>query len=414
MEITDKQIKKTFIWNTVGYIGYLGFQWLITILVVRLSGYVDAGILSLAMSTTSMFHLIAGYGMRSFQISDTGKYTEREYLWSRYITCAAAFLLCFVFINVKTYTHIQRIDIMLYMVFKVGEAFVDVFNGMVQKLWRLDLVGKSYLLRGILTVISFSVILFLTHDLGMAILAMGMSSWLVIIFYDRRWAYTIVDFSAGGKLKNVRGLLKECMPLVVFYFFTSYINFVPRYALEISSGTEVLGIYSSLASPTLIVQSCAQVMFIPLIPLFAIHFKEGRKKSFNKLMVKCILSLIVLGIAVFIGALLFGEWLYTLLLGEKIRQYISWLYPVIGCTLMVSAMWLISNVLIALRCLKAIIISGGVGFIVCIFASPILVYNLGANGVSWAQIITLGVVCLLMIFTLMRKIRGIHCQEMVL
>lgn len=322
----SKVMQKSFVWNTIGYISYLGFQWLITILVVRLSGYLDAGILSLAMSTTSMFHLIAGYGMRSFQISDAGVYTNKEYLYSRYLTCIGAFLLCIIFVFVNDYSYIEIINIIFYMIFKLGEAFVDVYNGMLQKIWRLDIVGKSYCIRGILSVITFSITLYFIQDLSFAILSMGLSTWLVIIFYDKRWTYKLINVLDRIETKKIFILLKECLPLVIFNFITSYINFIPRYELERTVGTEMLGIYSSISSPTLIVQSFAQVLFIPLIPLFATHFNSKRIKSFCKLLAKCIGILSAIGIVTFIGAALFGEIVFELLLGPQIKEYIYLLF----------------------------------------------------------------------------------------
>ena len=73
MEATEKtlSIKHNMFWNTVGSLTNLGCQWLITILVVRLSdGYSAAGIYSLAMSIFNMFSQLAQYRMYTVQIAD--------------------------------------------------------------------------------------------------------------------------------------------------------------------------------------------------------------------------------------------------------------------------------------------------------------------------------------------------------
>ena len=57
-------LKQNMLWNSFGSLTYLGCQWLITILVVRLAdGYDDAGTLSLAMSVYNMFSSLAIYRM---------------------------------------------------------------------------------------------------------------------------------------------------------------------------------------------------------------------------------------------------------------------------------------------------------------------------------------------------------------
>ena len=59
------------LWNSAGSITYLACQWLVTVLIVRLSnGYDAAGLLSLAMSVTGTFGTFANYKMGTYQISD--------------------------------------------------------------------------------------------------------------------------------------------------------------------------------------------------------------------------------------------------------------------------------------------------------------------------------------------------------
>jgi len=64
-------LKANMLWNSAGSLTYLACQWLVTVLVVRLtSGYDAAGLLSLAMSVTGIFGTFATYKMNTYQISD--------------------------------------------------------------------------------------------------------------------------------------------------------------------------------------------------------------------------------------------------------------------------------------------------------------------------------------------------------
>lgn len=78
---------------------------------------------------------------------------------------------------------------------------------------------------------------------------------------------------------------------------------------------------------------------------------------------------------------------------------------------MVALMWLISNILIALRCLKTVIISGTIGLFISFICSPLLIREYGANGVSWSQIISLISICLCMIIVLIKTIRDKLVKE---
>ena len=78
---------------------HLACQWLITILVVRLSsGYEAAGTLSLAMSVYNIFAPFAIYRMYTYQVSDVKREnTVGEYFAFRIITSSAALVCCLVY-----------------------------------------------------------------------------------------------------------------------------------------------------------------------------------------------------------------------------------------------------------------------------------------------------------------------------
>ena len=58
------------VWYAGGNLVYLVCQWLVTVLVTKLGGFGDAGVLSVAMSVSATFQTLAMFGMRNFQVSD--------------------------------------------------------------------------------------------------------------------------------------------------------------------------------------------------------------------------------------------------------------------------------------------------------------------------------------------------------
>ena len=159
-------MQSSIIWNSLGSIFYLGCQWLITVLVVRLSGVAEAGILSLAMSVSNIWYCFAVYGMRNFQVSDAiNKYNDGTYIISRIVTGVASLAGCIIYIMVIPYDSYQRECILLYFLYRLTEACFDVYAGIFQKNWRLDLAGKSMILRGTLTLISFIIVLKTTQNM---------------------------------------------------------------------------------------------------------------------------------------------------------------------------------------------------------------------------------------------------------
>lgn len=66
----EKSTLANIFYNSFGTMFYYGCQWLTTILIVRLSGYQDAGNYSLAMTFTAAFAIFALFNTRQYQVSD--------------------------------------------------------------------------------------------------------------------------------------------------------------------------------------------------------------------------------------------------------------------------------------------------------------------------------------------------------
>ncbi len=80
-------MRRNVLFNTAGSLLFYICQAAITLLVTALAGPEANGLLATGMTIANVCLSAASYGMRTFQVSDlTGKYTDRSYLLSRYIT----------------------------------------------------------------------------------------------------------------------------------------------------------------------------------------------------------------------------------------------------------------------------------------------------------------------------------------
>ena len=134
----SNKIKKSILYNSIGSFTYLFCQWIITFIVVWIAGYETAGILSLAMTVSTTYTVIASFNMRNYQASDIkNKFSEKTYITSRIITCLIALVLTIIYSLLKQFEIYQLLCIIFYMIFKLSEALVDVIHGSLQKKWRL-------------------------------------------------------------------------------------------------------------------------------------------------------------------------------------------------------------------------------------------------------------------------------------
>lgn len=400
-------------WNTVGSVFYMATQWLITILVVRLGGVEPAGNLSLAMSVNNIFYSIAMFGIRNYQVTDVNeKYRNGTYLFSRILSCTGAMALCLTYCMGVDYDNGQKISIILYGIFKMSEALYDAYAGICQKNWRMDFIGKSWLIRGIITFVAFCGILYASGSLQTAILGMAMSSFGVIAFYDIPSTRKIADIQLNPNWKDSAALMRECFPLLCYQLLSTAVATVPRIFLERILGNYALGIYGSVAAPTLIVQMGASYIFNPFMTLFAEHYALKRKREFCLTLKKCLAGIAALSVVALAGGKLLGRWGLTFLYGEEVASYEYLLLPLIFCTILNALVWLLCGLLTTVREFKGLIWSNVLAVLVSSAGSVLLMMSgWGMQGATVGLAVGLLAECLCLALLLAKNMKNHFAKE---
>lgn len=390
------------LFNSAGSLYYLACQWLITVLVVRLSGYEDAGTLSLCMSITNMFYTLASFGMRDFQVSDyTGKYSPGQYVTTRLLTCTAAAVLCCGFVGLnRGYTGYEAACIILYMLFRVAEALVDTFQAMEQQAERMDYNFISFLLRGTFLLGGFSLILWLTQNLLLAILCITLTSFAVVLLFDFPVGRRLTGFRLTFSFQVSRQLLWECLPLMCNSFLTTAVISVPRSILEGIWGSYIMGIYASIATPATIVQSGAIWLYTPVITVFTRHYARRDARAYYTLYHKIWALLAAAFAVVFVVAGLLGRWGLGLLFDEAVVEYAGLLLPVLGTTALIACAYFLGALITITRKLKVILIGNAVAAVLAAALSLPLIRSFGMNGVNYVIYISMGANVLILFIAL--------------
>lgn len=401
-------IKTNFLWNSAGALTYSGCQWLITVLVVRLSpDYNAAGVLALAMAVSNVFAPIALYKIRAYQVSDVHEKTSSgEYVGFRFVTIGLAFAVTLIY-SVITCSPSSLPCVALYLLFRAGDCFIDVLHGIDQQHFRMDYCGQSLATRGILFVSSFSIILKLTGNLEAAVLGMSLATYPVILF----------DLSRANTLSSVRPifsknksiqLLSRCFPAVLGMALCNYVVTFARQYLGALQGDAALGIYASVCTPVVLIQACSNYVYAPLLGVFAKYLDENDIPAFNSLLIRVlsIFALIFLGGA--LAFFLFGEWFLELVFGPDIASYSGLMYAAILSCAFTACVAFLGDLLISMREMSWNLIGNAVSCLASIPLTILLVNVAGMNGVSFsiASSYCVGVVIMLVRIIKMSKSRN--------
>lgn len=400
----EKSLKSNIIWNSIGSFVYLFCQWLLTFLIVKLSDNLeDAGNLSLAISITNIFFNIACFNLRPYLVSDnTNEYTVKDYTTFRFYTILISMVTCVIYSLFFNYNLTQIICISLFMLFKIGEAIVDLFHAFEQRKNRMDIGGISLLVRGILTVLLFVLGMILFKNMNIAILLMTIVTYIFIFTYDKFNVDKFEKIKIDFKSKKALSLFIRFLPLAIGTILGSMSAALPRQILEKTSGANILGIYATIATPAVIVQVAASYIYNPLLVTFADLKKKNDYKGFRSVLFKSLIVVFVLSVICYIGSIFLSEIGLRILYGTKISKYYELFSVIIIYTSLTGFMFFGHNVLMVLRKIKELLIINVLGFITCLLVSNYLINKYNMNGVSYS-LITFTVVIIICMFVVIIK-----------
>lgn len=388
----ELSVSKNALYNMIGTMTYCFCQWVTSaLLVVHLSPeeavVTNTGLLQLAISVTNIFYAISTYNVRTYQISDIqNKFSNGDYIGVRFITAVFAVIMCVGYATVCGYQIKEIVCIVLYMFYKLNETFSDVLHGINQKNHRMDLVGVSFVLRGVVSTISFAAILLATTDVLLSVATMAITSLLVVLLYDVKKTKQFGSIKPKFNKKIITTLLTTCFPAVISSALFTAITSMPRQMLEAIEGPQALAYYGTVATPLVVVQVMATSIFNPMLTELSEYYSEGKIKNFTIRIAKNLLLLVCISAAACMGVLFLGKFAIGLVFGDKFVPYTYLMYGIVACTTMYVVSWLCTNILIIMRKLKVCAVASLAALIVAVSAAYPFIKVFNMNGVSFSII----------------------------
>ncbi len=392
-------LSSNIIWNTVGSLFYFGCQWLLSVAVVKFSpDYTNAGILSLAMSISGVFYVISLFNVRNYQVSDSdGSYTAGDYILHRAITCALSMIVCIIFVLLNSYYFMISLSIISFMVVKIAEAFADVLHGEAQKIWRLDIAGKSYIIRGLLLISVFSFTLIISENLALSIFLMSLSNVIPLIFYDYRKIKIATPFTLKTNTAKMRSLSKICLPMVGYGICSNAVMPISKYFLEFYHGEQTLGYYATISSIAVLVQAFVAIIFTPFVGIFNELYRTNDKRKFALLFLKIFALLVAVTSVAMLAVFTVGEFALSLIFGAEIVEYVYLLYPTVAASSLTALVWLLGMILVVMRDSITLLSGAALGLALSILLSLLTIPKTVYYGTNLSTILSLSLISIIYI-----------------
>ncbi len=240
-----------FAWTLSGNVFYAACQWVVLMCFAKLGTVEMVGQYALGLAVTAPVFQFCSLQLRAVQVTDArDKYRFAEFSGMRLITSGLGLSIVLVLTLAGRYLPQTAWVIVLIGATKAVESISDLCQGLFQKHERMDLVARSLMAKGILSVSAVAIVLKAGGGAAWSAAALVIAWSLVCSGYDiRKAAAEAKSWKAllpGITVSRFRQLFVLTLPLGFVLMVLSLNANLPRYFLEKYSGEASVGIFSAL------------------------------------------------------------------------------------------------------------------------------------------------------------------------
>ena len=313
----NKRLRTDFTWVLSGNLLYSACQWGIVVALAKLGNPAQVGEYALGMAVSAPIVLFANLQLRALLASELrDRFTFGQYLTFRLVSLGAALLLVAGAVACMQ-TDWRLGGIVVLVGFAQALEFVsETYYGFMQKHERMDRIAGSLLLKGPLSLAALCGAMYITRSIVWAVIGLAFGRLLVLLVWDSRLGFVKAERSGftvrlewnSGEMLT---LLRMALPLGVISMLISLNLSIPRYFVEVHSGSAELGIFSAIASLltacNVVVSAFGQSIFLPVARACA---ALDRAKYRAYVMMAAALGGSLGGVAI-LAAVLFGRGILT-------------------------------------------------------------------------------------------------------
>lgn len=366
--------RKNFIWNLVGTTLNSMNSLFYMMIVTRINGITDSGVFTLSFSLACLFYVVGGYEGRVFQVTDAGKqFKEKEYIIHRYLTCSITLLLVFVYTVINGYDFYRFGITLMLCILKLLEALSETYYAILQKNNKLYLVGKSLLIKSLLSLVVFFVIDFYTNDLYLSCVSSILVWLILLVYYDIPKSRPYYKLEGKSELKNIFLIFKEGFYPFIVLFVAIYLVNASKYALDTRVNSDLQAIYGIILMPATFLSLATQYLIQPILTQLMKAYNLKNIRLFTKMIKKYIAIIFFFGLICLVVAFFLGIPVLNLVYGIELNEYRTELCIIIFGAIFYSGSTFLSSVLTTARFTFEQFLVSVLCSVIAFVVSPILI-----------------------------------------
>ena len=321
-----QNIKKDYLWNSLGSLLQSAISPVLLIVITRLNGIDDSGLFSFALSLSVVFWAVSLWGGRTYQVSDVKReFSSGSYIAVRFVASLMVVISAVVFCVLNGYNTTKTGLIMILITFKILESIADSLYGVLQIHHKLYIAGMSLTMKAMLGFAAFMAVDIVTKNVIYGTLAILLVNVLIIFLYDILWVRRVETIAVNKKLlKEYTGqaiaIMKHTSAVFVVIFLTMFSLNIPRYFLD-KSHPDQIGYFGIMAMPITLLGLFISFIIQPNVVNLSELLAKGKLKEFARIVSKINHITFGIGVLSVVLSYLIGVWVLNVIFGININNF---------------------------------------------------------------------------------------------
>lgn len=351
----NSEMRKDYIWNSLGSFLQSALSPLLLLIVTRLNGIEASGLFSFALAVSLVFWAVGLWGGRTYQVSDVkGEFLQQSYVVVRVILCFVMIFGAIGFGLINQYDTTKWILITVLVIFKACESLADALYGILQRRGRLYLAGMSLTLKAVGSIVLFTGVDIVTENIIAAAVAIVLVNIFFLIVFDLRYIGLATLREARSRLGQMmsesRDIIIRCAPVAVVLILSMFSLNIPRYFVDIYHENEI-GYFGIMAMPVTLIGLFVVFILQPNITQLSAAYANNHMQRFKVQIYKIMLSVTAIGSIVLLITALIGVPILGFVFGVDFHAYDTALIILVFGGLMNAIVTILINVLTITRSL---------------------------------------------------------------
>jgi O-antigen/teichoic acid export membrane protein len=355
-------LRSNFAWVLTGNIVYAACQWGSIVALAKLGSSFMIGQFSLGLAISAPVLMFTNLHLRAVQATDARRLCSfGEYLRLRTAMTMAGLAVIAGIACFGHYTRQTAMVILAVALAKGIETLSDIHYGLFQLNDRLDQIGRSMMLRGVLSVAALSTGLYLTRNVLWGCVGLALVWLAALLFFDvphgRRFLARSVKVAQPGdqlgqRFRRQWNLMCTAFPLGISTTMAALNLNMPRYFIHARLGERQLGIYSAMAYATVAMILVADSLGHCAIPRLSRLYSAGQLAEFRSFLLRLLAAGGTLGFAGLAVAHLMGVRLLTLIYGREYAAHYRVFLVLILATAIYCVACMFTSAVTSARCFR--------------------------------------------------------------